>query len=275
MPMALKEIDWDSKFSNDDYDPTGKTITQQLVELDNAKKGNLTGFDCQICLNKGFVSIYVAETDSSKIDDCECMKVRKSKKIAEQSNMGELLAHRLRDFKVTEPFQEVMRDKVKDYILNARTEWFLALGQSGCGKTMICSSICNERMTHYDENSRKYTQVKYMIWNDYVEQMNRLRFDYDRDNYFFDFAKAELLYIDDLFKGRHTDNDVKLAFDLINYRYNNNLPTIISSEMTIDKIRDLDEALAGRMFQKATERFTVQVGKDETKNYRFKGLVTL
>lgn len=273
--MALSEIDWDSKFSNDGYDATNKTITQQLVELDNLKKGNLTGLDCEVCRNKGFISIYIPETDSSKIDDCECMKVRKSQKNAEQSGMGELLSHRLRDFKATEPFQVVMRDKVKDYILNARTEWFLALGQSGCGKTMICSSICNERMTRYDEDQRKYTQVKYMIWNDYVEKMNKLRFEFDRDHYFYDHAKAELLYIDDLFKGRHTDNDIKLAFDLINYRYNNNLPTIISSEMTIDEIRNLDEALAGRMFQKATERFTVQVGKDEDKNYRFKGLVTL
>ena len=275
MPMALSEIDWDSKFSNDGYDATNKTITQQLVELDNLKKGNLTGLDCEVCRNKGFISIYIPETDSSKIDDCECMKVRKSQKNAEQSGMGELLSHRLRDFKATEPFQVVMRDKVKDYILNARTEWFLALGQSGCGKTMICSSICNERMTRYDEDQRKYTQVKYMIWNDYVEKMNKLRFEFDRDHYFYDHAKAELLYIDDLFKGRHTDNDIKLAFDLINYRYNNNLPTIISSEMTIDEIRNLDEALAGRMFQKATERFTVQVGKDEDKNYRFKGLVKL
>ena len=275
IPKELNAIDWESKFYNDGYDPTGKTITQQLVELDNLKKGSLTGFDCDICLNKGFVSIYVKESDSSKIDECECMKVRKSRKIAEDSNMGDLLMHRLNDFKAVEPFQEVMKYKTTDYILNARREWFLALGQSGCGKTMICSSIINERMTRYDEVNRKYMQVKYMIWNDYVDSMNKLRFDYDKENYFNDYAKTDLLYIDDLFKCRSTNNDVRLAFDIINYRYNNNLPTIISSELTIDEIRSIDEALAGRMFQKATERYVVQIGKDESKNYRFKGIVTL
>ena len=35
-----KEIDWDSKLT-DNYDPKEKTITQQLVELDNQRKGNL------------------------------------------------------------------------------------------------------------------------------------------------------------------------------------------------------------------------------------------
>lgn len=267
MPMALKEIDWDSKFSNDDYDPTGKTITQQLVELDNAKKGNLTGFDCQICLNKGFVSIYVAETDSSKIDDCECMKVRKSKKIAEQSNMGELLAHRLRDFKVTEPFQEVMRDKVKDYILNARTEWFLALGQSGCGKSMVCASICNQRL-------KEYRQVKYMIWNEFVDRLKRMKYDLDRDEFFNEYAKAEILYIDDLFKGKVTDSDVNIAFQLINERYNANSVTIISSELLLNDLRDIDEAIAGRMKEKA-KSYCIQVGKDSSKNYRFKDEVIL
>ena len=101
-----------------------KSITQQLVELDNQRPGLLKGFDCNICLNRGFITKYNSDKDLSYIVDCKCVKTRKSLKNAKESGMGELLSHKLRDFKATEPFQEVMRDITKGYILNARTEWF-------------------------------------------------------------------------------------------------------------------------------------------------------
>ena len=271
-----KEIDWDSKLT-DNYDPKEKTITQQLVELDNQRKGNLKEFDCELCLNRGFISYYDQDNDTSYIDDCECMKVRKSKKNAEESGMKELLSHKLRFFEATEPFQIDMREKAKDYILNAHKskEWFLALGQSGCGKTHICSSICNERMTRYDEDLKRYTQVKYMIWNDFADRIKKMNYDSDRDSYFDEFAKSEVLYIDDFLKGKFTDADLNLAFRLINYRYNNDLVTIISSELLMKELRAIDEAIAGRMKQKATNRYMVQIGRDEERNYRFKDEVVL
>lgn len=289
MPTELNEINLDSKCGNDGFDPTGKTITQQLVELDNQRKGNLKGFDCELCLNRGFITFYRQETDTSFIDDCECMKIRRSEKNAEDSGMKELLNHRLRSFDAKEEFQKNMKEKAKDYILNAYNskEWFLALGQSGCGKTHLCSAICNERMTHYDEDRRRYMQVKYMIWNDFVDRLKRMNYDLDRDRYFHEYSKAEVLYIDDFLKGKFTDTDLNYAFQLINYRYNNDLVTIISSELLMNDLRKSDEAIAGRMKQKATKKiktedggietknYVIQIGKDESKNYRFKDEVIL
>ena len=53
---------------------------------------------------------------------------------------------------------------------------------------------------------------------------------------------------------RVTDNgrgipsrDVRLAFEILDYRYNSKLTTIISSEMTLEDIRDLDFALYRRI----------------------------
>ena len=63
--------------------------------------------------------------------------------------------------------------------------------------------------------------------------------------------KCELLYIDDLFKSKRgtdpSDADVRLAFEILDYRYNNRLVTIISSEMMLEDIRDLDFALYRRI----------------------------
>ena len=71
------------------------------------------------------------------------------------------------------------------------------------------------------------------------------------------------------------DADLNYAFQLINYRYNNDLVTIVSSELLMSDLRKIDEAIAGRMKQKATNRYMVQIGRDENKNYRFKDEVIL
>ena len=75
------------------------------------------------------------------------------------------------------------------------------------------------------------------------------------------FKKAEVLYIDDLFKtGRNPDGsepkptaaDINAAFEIINYRYNNPaLLTIISSELNEDELLDIDEAVGGRIFERS------------------------
>lgn len=50
------------------------------------------------------------------------------------------------------------------------------------------------------------------------------------------YKKAEILLIDDLFKGKINKTDINIIFEIINYRYLNNLPVIICSEITIDKM---------------------------------------
>ena len=61
-----------------------------------------------------------------------------------------------------------------------------------------------------------------------------------------------MLYIDDLFKGNVTGADLNLAFQLINARYNDRkLITILSSELTLSEIIEQDEALGGRIYERA------------------------
>lgn len=262
MKMGTQETSLDYCYSNE-----GKTTTEILVELDNERIGFLKGFDCSKCKNRGFINKYNKKNDTSYIVHCECHKVRKSIQNAKDSGMRELLTHKLRHFKAVEPFQKVMVDKTKGYILKARREWFLALGQSGAGKTMICSSICNQRL-------KEFHQVKYMIWNDFIDRYKRMKYDLDKDCYFNEFAKSEILFIDDLFKGKVTDSDINIAFQLINERYNNDLVTIVSSELLLNDLREIDEAIAGRMKEKAKE-YCIQIQKDSNKNYRFKDEILL
>lgn len=85
-----------------------------------------------------------------------------------------------------------------------------------------------------------------------------------------DFKKTDVLYIDDLFKQNNiNDADIKLAFELIDYRVRTNRMTVISTEMDLNRILDIDEALGGRIIQAARGNKYI-IAKDRGKNYRLK-----
>ncbi len=64
--------------------------------------------------------------------------------------------------------------------------------------------------------------------------------------------RVPVLYIDDLFKGGATEADVRLAFEILNARYNDTaLRTLISSELDLNAILRIDEATGGRIYERS------------------------
>ena len=269
MKMALNTMLSDAESTN--YPPYHffATPTHELVYLANQKtllernQTDNSNIECLICLNRGFKTYYDSETDQSYIEECRCVKARRASKNALKSGLGNLLDHKVRDYEVDNEWQERIKGLVVRYIQEADKEWFLALGQSGIGKTMLCSAICNQRLKNGHE-------VKYLLWREFVVELKRKVFDYDRDEFFKEYADAEILYIDDLFKGKKSETDIDYAFELINKRYNKNLVTIVSSELLIAELAEIDQAIAGRIKEKAKDYY-FQEAKDLSKNYRFKG----
>ncbi|MBQ8993082.1 MAG: ATP-binding protein [Turicibacter sp.] len=261
---------------------TEEEKVQHFVDVDNARPGDLNkdGFNCKLCLNKGWIAVVQKEskyiTQATKL--CECLEVRKMIHNAKASGMGDLLDHKLKNFTTNEEWQKQVLNLANHYLSSDLSCWFAVLGQSGAGKTMICSAVANQLL-------KKYKKVKFVTWTEFTEKLKRMRFDAERDDYFEGFSQVEVLYIDDFLKGSitHDENgrlkanatDVKYAFQLINERYNKRLTTIISSEYLIDDIREyVDEAIAGRINERCKE-FCLQIRKDKSKNYRFKQGVIL
>lgn len=248
---------------NGDVYEGGRNVDEILTEIDSKRTYKPNGYDCPHCGNKGGISSFNKVTRQSWWKPCNCLENKRNLLNIEKSGLGELLNYRVKDFEATNEFQMVMKSKAVDYIRNATNEWFLALGQPGCGKTMLCSAICNQRL-------KEGKVVKYIIWNEFISVVKNLKVDSERNDYYHEYLKADVLYIDDLLKGKPTDFELKIAFQTINYRYNSNLPTLISSELSIEELQELDEAVASRMYQRAKDRFTIFVAKDTSKNYRFK-----
>ena len=85
--------------------------------------------------------------------------------------------------------------------------------------------------------------------------------------------RVPVLYIDDFFKADRTKGvtpgDIKMAFELLNYRYiNEGLVTIISTEKSIESILSIDEAIGSRIYQKSKDYCLVFEG--EGKNWRLR-----
>ena len=82
------------------------------------------------------------------------------------------------------------------------------------------------------------------------------------------YKNCNVLFIDDLFKGTVTESDKKIMFEIINHRYINARPMIISSELTIDMLLNVDEATGSRIYEMCREYLVEMRGKEN--NYRLR-----
>jgi DNA replication protein DnaC len=269
--------------STSEFDP--KAWEQFKVDDWNNTVGNRNeedGYNCPTCKNKGTIAKLLDNgngTYSHCFADCKCVETRNSIMRMKRSGLQDIIKDYTFDkFLASEPWQQTIKEAAVNYSENPNG-WFALFGQSGCGKTHLCTAI-----------SRKFLldgkRVVYMLWRDEIVRIKDAAMGGDDSEELCKllnrYKTADVLYIDDLFKtGRAADNtmpkptpaDINYAFEIINYRYNNPaLLTIISSEMSIDELLDIDEAIGGRIYERATA-FTI--GKSREKNYRLKKAVTL
>lgn len=247
--------------TNTEPSSSNEPFVQKQVRWANEEIGTLNkrdGIDCPLCLNKGVVYSAVEGNAMPTMSPCDCMAKRKSFNYARLSGLGALLEKK--EYVVTNDTQRQIKTLATEYITGKHAEWFCLLGQSGVGKTHICSGIAR---TFIDRS----IETRYVVWNTFIRE---IKADNLKDgSMMYKYRKVPTLYIDDLFKGKVTEVDVTLAFDLLNYRYNNKLTTIITSELTFSDLMAIDSAIAGRIKERCG-RFYIEISKGDSKNYRLK-----
>lgn len=164
--------------------------------------------------------------------------------------------------------QREMKRKALSFAADYSGHWLFIAGQSGSGKTHICTAALNSIM-------KKGVECRYFPWR---QEQPRLYDAMKRGCYESDLREwqsVELLFIDDMFKTAGTrdiqPSDIKMAYEMLNYRVLNKLSTIISTEYTLDKIIDFDEAVGSRIAQMA-KGYIINIAPDRSKNYRLGGL---
>lgn len=244
---------------------------QRRAERYNNSAGKLNedGYNCPKCLNRGYTAQIVIRNGMpyEVYQECDCMKVRRSIARIKASGLENSIRNcKLSAYKATEPWQKSILNKATEYLTNGVDEgkWWFIGGQSGSGKTHICTGIARELLYGGHE-------VKYVIWEQISKSLKAVMNEPEYEEGLAKLENAEILYIDDLFKPiadrPPTDADLRLAFELLNYRYANNKVTLISSERFLGEIFELDEATGGRIYERS-KGFTIIVERDKNRNYR-------
>lgn len=236
----------------------------------NEQKGNLQYIDCPLCLNKGHT--YEVRNANIVAITCECYKKRRNiehgLESIEKSGLSKIIEEKTFDrFHTIEPFQKHLKETALQFLEDCQNNWLVVSGQVGSGKTHICVAT-------FAELAKRGNKISYLKWRetmDGLQAFSEKSKNLQAIEHMGSCKVADILYIDDLFKtergAKPTRIEVEQTFDLIDYRYSNNLTTIISTEWSLDKIILLDEAVGSRIFEKA-KKYLLFIEYDPSKNYR-------
>lgn len=210
---------------------------------------------------------------------CECEKIRSLNRMIKSSAITEEFQKMgFSNFDTSRTIPEIVRMKeigMKyfkhfDQIKKERVNSCLFSGQPGSGKTHILTAISNNLM------HKKQIPVLYFPYKDGMNNISANNYE-RKDKIIQQMKQVEVLFIDDLFKpigGKLKNNygwQVDIIFEVVNHRYLNKLPILVSTELDFMTMAEVDEALASRIFEMASD-FTVTIPKNMIANYRLKKL---
>ena len=262
---------------------TEKEFVQWQVDEYNKAVGNLNesdGYDCVICKNKGFTSMVkyneFIKSHFETLVPCKCARIRSAIKRLNRSGLKNIVKdYTFDNYKCETAWQDNVKFYAMRFCKDNENNWFFIGGQSGAGKTHLCTAIA----VHYIRTGK---EMRYMLWRDEISRIKASMND-DAGDMIKELKETQVLYIDDLFKmGKDEDgrvkmptaSDVNIAFEILNYRLlNPELITIISSERTLVELNQIDEAIAGRIAEKTKDAgYCLNIKKDPSRNWRMKGI---
>lgn len=232
---------------------------RRCKQLDEAteRMPEINGFTCEFCSDRGGKHIVKNDNEICWEYCSHCANIRQSFYLLQKSGLADKTFD---SFKANSEWQTGLLEKTKAYS-NTKNAWLFIGGQSGCGKTHLCTAAVRELIF------RENVSATLFKW---IEDARLLKSVANESGYISEidrFRTVTVLYIDDLFKGGITAADLKLAYDLLDYRYRHKLRTIISSELYLDEIISKDEALGGRIKEMAGD-YVLHIGRDSGKNHR-------
>lgn len=199
---------------------------------------------------------------------CKCRAIKEAKARLERSGLAKEFMTKSFDNYQTCNIQQLedAKETVMQYARNFE-KWrdtdansLMLCGQAGAGKTHL-GTACSRKLIEegipviYMGYREEMTALKAKVTDDmaYSAEINR-------------YKKAEVLFIDDFLKGKITEADVNIVYEIVNYRYNNKLPIIISTEKTLDDLVNFDEAIGSRLVEMCFGHIIIFSGKKL--NYR-------
>jgi DNA replication protein DnaC len=221
---------------------------------------------CHICGGAGWLrqDLPVGDPNFGKIVKCSCRERNERTKsrhdMLERSNLG------IYSEKTFESFHSHITGVAEAYKAAKKYAsdpdgWLILSGPVGCGKTHLAAAIakvCLER-----EMAVLFTTVPELM--DHLREAFAPTNEVPYHKLFDDIREVALLVLDDLGVERATPWVGEKLFQIVNFRYNNRVPTIIT--LNKDAIKDLDPRIRSRMRDRAVAQWITMEAQDYRERY--------
>lgn len=234
----------------------------QALTCPNSNSETEGNYDCSRCKDTGYIQI-----DNKTVRICPCREQKRIEKLFESSQITPAFRQKTLENYTTDktPISKDMLQCGKLYLENYQTgAWLVLLGEPGSGKSHISLAVGNELIkqgvpTLYFQHVEGMKELVNLIREDksVTDKINAMK-------------QVDFLIWDDLFKptGDKLPKpfQIETAFEVLNYRYLNLLPTAINSERTAKELLEIDKAIGSRIIERG-KGFTV-TAKGIENNYR-------
>lgn len=213
------------------------------------KLNTLEGDPCDLCqaTHKNGRFHYLDKDGYSYMFICPdrftCQKInrfhsRRIEYVKKESRMpADLLCKSISNFIITEWWQQNALTTLSMWTYSDK-KWVCLTGGPGTGKTHLVSAVVNELLN---------TGVE-VLYTYFAEFMEAVRF---KDLTYMEKARnVPVLFMDDLYKGNISYQEIKETAALINYRYTHDYVTFITTEKSPEELFEVDEATIGRILDK-------------------------
>lgn len=225
---------------------------------------------CQECSGSGWVVIHHQNGQDSCIP-CKCRELAAARKrLLKSGLMRDADSCTFENYKTGKNAQRIDAKQTAELyvkrfpeIQRSKHNSLLFCGQVGAGKTHL-GTACSVKLLE---------QGVSVLYVSYRESMTRLKtlimdgeaYEKEIESY----KNAEVLFLDDFLKGKITESDINIIYEIVNHRYNHKLPFIISTEKTLQEMIRFDEAISSRLIEMA--RGSIIEFKGYELNYRLFG----
>lgn len=253
-----------------------EVLDRIIKKINTTSQTSKIKYFCSNCEDTGWIL-----TDNSTYKKCPCQEQKHLQTLWENFGINPKDVRKINEYKVYDTKTERARDRSIDYIMQfpkmfkekVKENSLALLGQPGAGKTHLVIAI----------GASLLKQGYKVVYMPYLEASRQLKTSTNDEEYYNKlsnrYKKCDLLIIDDLFKEKIrngqlipgtciTEPDMKHIYPILNYRYVNNLPMLISAELTPNVLIELDDALASRVLEISNPFLTV-FDKQEY-NYRMR-----
>lgn len=203
--------------------------------------------NCPICHDMGYLRYNVpfGHPSFGQVYPCECrqkqMAQERIEKLRKLSNLSSFNGSSFEDFDASVPGTDRAYEEAMNFAQNPVERWLVLSGPVGVGKTHLAVAIAQHVIERHQMNAY-FAAVPDLM--DHLRSTFAPGTDEAYDERFEEIRNAQLLVLDDLGTENATPWAREKLYQIINHRYVERLPTVITTNVDL---RTIDDRVASRM----------------------------